>query len=125
MLTNAGRSERIHNVDRASRIFFDQISLHQRLNSIIYFSKKLVDRGDDQPSAIAILDVGGMDHGTDQQAGDVGHEMALAPFDLRGGIVTLQPASLGRFDRLAVDDLSRRAGFPALGFPDLWHKAQN
>jgi len=66
--------------------------------------EQAVDGLDDQPSAVAIPDVGGMDHGTDQQAGGVGHDMALPPFDLLAGIVTLRPAALGRLDRLAVDD---------------------
>jgi hypothetical protein len=37
---------------------------------------------------IAILDVGRMDHDTHQQAGSVGHDMALTAFDLLGRIVT-------------------------------------
>src|SRR5215471_8294425 len=66
--------------------------------------EKVVDGRNDQLSAVAILNVGRMNHGTDQQAGGVSHDMALAPFDLLGGIVTQWSTALGGLDRLAVDD---------------------
>ncbi len=37
--------------------------------------------------------------------------MTLAPVDLLAGVVTAQPAGLGRLDALAVDDRARGAGF--------------
>jgi hypothetical protein len=40
--------------------------------------KQLIDRFDDQPGAIAILDIGGVDFGTDQQTTGIGDNMALA-----------------------------------------------
>ena len=63
-----------------------------------------------------------MDRSVGQQAGGVGHDMALEPFDLLGGIVTLQPTALSRLDRLAVDDPGRRAGLAAGGFAGLQRK---
>src|SRR5512133_2772208 len=63
-----------------------------------------------------------MNRGTDQQAGGVSHDMALAPFDLLGGIVTQWSTALGGLDRLAVDDPGRRAGFAPCDFPGLQQK---
>jgi hypothetical protein len=41
--------------------------------------KQRVDRLDDQHRAIAILDIGGVDLGTDQQTSRVGHNVAVRP----------------------------------------------
>jgi hypothetical protein len=84
--------------------------------------KQLMDRFDDQPGAIAILDIGGVDFGTQQTAG-IGYNMALTPLDLLGGIPRVaatprprtgsatRPAALGRLNRLTVDHPGRRACF--------------
>src|SRR5215469_9869816 len=63
-----------------------------------------------------------MNHSTDQQAGGVGHDMTLAPFDLLGGIVTLRSTALGGLDRLAVNDPGRRAGFAPSDLPGFEQK---
>ena len=55
--------------------------------------EQLVDRLDDQHRSITILDIGGVDLGTDQQTAGVSHNVALAPFDLLGRIVTSRPAA--------------------------------
>jgi hypothetical protein len=48
----------------------------------------------DQPGAVAILGVGGMDRDPDQQTGSVGHDVALAAPGLRRGrLLTLLAAS--------------------------------
>jgi hypothetical protein len=44
------------------------------------------------------LDIGGVHLGTDQQAAGVGHNVAFAPFDLFGRIVTPRRAAFGRLD---------------------------
>jgi hypothetical protein len=44
--------------------------------------EEVVDGRHDQPSAVAILDVGGMNRSANQQTGGVGHDVALAPLDL-------------------------------------------
>ena len=75
--------------------------------------KQVVDGLDDNPSPIAILDVGGMDHDTHQQARRVGHNMALATFDFFGRIIPSWATAFGGLDRLAVDDASRGTGFAA------------
>jgi hypothetical protein len=49
--------------------------------------KQLIDRFDDQAGAIAILDIGGVDFGTDQQTAGIGDNMALASLDPLGRIV--------------------------------------
>jgi len=43
---------------------------------------------------IAILNIGGVHLGTDQQTAGIGHNMALAAFDLLGRIVASRPAAL-------------------------------
>src|ERR1700756_1919787 len=73
----------------------------------------------DNPGRIAILDVGRMNHDTHQQAGSVGHDMALTAFDFLGRIITSWSAAFGGLDRLAVDDASRGTGFAASGLARL------
>ena len=53
---------------------------------------------DDQNRTIAILDIGGVYLGTDQQTAGIGHNVSLAPFDLLGRIVTSRPAAFGGLD---------------------------
>src|SRR5215472_8166863 len=77
--------------------------------------KQVMDGLDDNPCAIAILDIGRMNHDTHQQAGSVGHDMALTAFDFLGRIITSWSAAFGGLDRLAVDDASRGTGFAASG----------
>jgi hypothetical protein len=50
--------------------------------------KQLVDGLDDQHRPIAILDIGGVHLGTDQQTASIGHNVALTAFDLLGCVVT-------------------------------------
>jgi len=71
--------------------------------------KEIVDRGDDEGSAVAVLDVGAMQFGSDQQAGGVGDKMTLAAFDFLRCIETARPAGFGGFDRLTIDDAGRGA----------------
>src|SRR6266853_2801988 len=49
--------------------------------------KQLMDGLDDQHGTIAILDIGGVHLGTDQQTASIGHNVALAAFELLGRIV--------------------------------------
>src|SRR5271156_954568 len=81
--------------------------------------KQLVDGLDDKPGTIAILDVGGVHLGTDQQTAGIGHNVTLTAFDLLGRIVTTRPAALGRLDRLTVDDPRRWARFTPRRFARL------
>ena len=46
--------------------------------------KEIMNGGDDKRSTVAVLHVGGMDFGSDQQAGSVGDDMPLAAFDFLG-----------------------------------------
>src|SRR5438132_462768 len=87
--------------------------------------KQLVDGLDDQHGTIAILDIGGVHRGADQQTASIGHNVALTPFDLLGRIPrvaalprprtgsTTRPAALGGLGRLTVDDPRRWARFAA------------
>jgi hypothetical protein len=81
--------------------------------------KQVVNGLDNRPGPIAILDVGRMDHDTHQQAGSVGHNMALATFDFLGRIIASWSAAFGGLNRLAVDDASRGTGFAASGLARL------
>ena len=60
--------------------------------------KQIMDRRNDKPGTIAILDICGVHLGSDQQTGSIGHNVALTPFDLLGRIVTPWPAALGGLD---------------------------
>jgi hypothetical protein len=53
--------------------------------------KQLVDGADDKPGTVAILDIGGVHLGANQQTASIGHNMTLTAFDLLGGIVTTRP----------------------------------
>ena len=55
--------------------------------------KQLVDGLDDKLGPIAILDIGGVHLGTDQQTASVGYDVALAALDLFGRIVPPRPAA--------------------------------
>src|SRR5437660_8847611 len=50
--------------------------------------KQVMDSLDDKPGTIAILDIGVMHLGTDQQTGSIGHNVTLSAFDLLCRIVT-------------------------------------
>ena len=54
-----------------------------------------MDGLDDQHGPIAILDIGGMHLGADQQTAGIGHNVAFTPFDLLGRIIPTRPAALG------------------------------
>jgi hypothetical protein len=63
-----------------------------------------MDGSEDQPAAIVVLNVGGVDRDTDQQAGSTGNDVTLAALDLLRGIVATGSVAFGRLNRLAVDD---------------------
>src|SRR5258708_3557010 len=63
---------------------------------------------DDEHSPVAVLNIGGMDLGADEQAGGIGDDGAFAAFDLLAGIVSARAAT-GGLDRLAVDHAGRWA----------------
>ena len=75
-----------------------------------------MDGFDNEWRTIAVLHIAGVNHGSDHQAGGIGHDMPLAALDLLRGIVAARPAALGRLDRLAVDDPGRGAGLPTGSF---------
>src|SRR6266850_1526192 len=81
--------------------------------------KQLVDGLNDQHGTIAILDIGGVNLGTDQQSASIGHNVALTPFDLLGRIVTTRPTALSGLGRLTVDDPCRWARFAPRRFAGL------
>ena len=60
--------------------------------------KQLVNGLDDKPGTIAILDIGGVHRGTDSQTASIGHNVALAAFDLLGRVIATRPTALGRLD---------------------------
>jgi hypothetical protein len=59
--------------------------------------------GQHERCAVAILDVGGVDHGVNQVSVSVGQDVTLAAFDLLTGIIAPRPAAFCGFDALAVD----------------------
>jgi hypothetical protein len=78
-----------------------------------------VDGGDDERSTVALLHVGGMHFGPDQQAGCVSNDMPLAAVDFLGHIEATRAAGLGGFDRLAIDNTSRGAWLASRRFARL------
>ena len=71
--------------------------------------KEIMNGGDDERSAVAVLHVGGMHFGSDQLAGCVGDDMTFAAVDFLRPIETARAAGLGGLDRLAIDDARRWA----------------
>ena len=57
-----------------------------------------MDGLDEQPRPIAILNIGGVHLGTDQQTASISHNVTLATFDLLGRIIPTRPAALGGLD---------------------------
>src|SRR5438552_18433743 len=78
--------------------------------------KQIMDRRNDKPGTIAILDIGGVHLGSDQQTGSIGHKVALTAFDPLGRIVTTRPGALARFARLHCCDPTRWARVTARRF---------
>src|SRR3546814_9459550 len=60
------------------------------------------DLGQHQRRAIAILDIGSMDHGMDQIAIGVGQDVALASLDLLPRVIAARPAASRGLHTLAV-----------------------
>ena len=74
------------------------------------------DRGQQCRRTIAIPDVGGVDHGADQQSTGIGDDMALAPLDQLGRIEAPDIPAFRGFHGLAVDHAGRRAGLASRRF---------
>ncbi len=66
--------------------------------------------------AITVLDIGGVDHGADQQYTGIGNDMALASLDQLGRIKAPDTTAFRGLYGLAVDDASRRAGLASRRF---------
>src|ERR1700678_216255 len=74
------------------------------------------DRRQDERSAVAILDVGGMDYDADEMALRVGDDVPLATHDLLAGVESARTAAFTGFRGLAVDHAGCRAGLAAILF---------
>lgn len=73
------------------------------------------DLREHQRRTVAVLDIGGVDHGVDQVALGVGQDMALAALDLLTRIITPGPAGFRGSDALASLPRRRPGITPALG----------
>ncbi len=73
------------------------------------------DGGEHRRRAVAVLDVGAVDHDRDQQAAGVGEDVTLAALDFLSGVEAPDTAAFRGFYALTVDDTGRRAGRAALG----------
>ena len=60
--------------------------------------------GADEPQAIAVLDVGGVNDQPQRQAQRIGEQMPLAAVDFLAGVEAARADRLGGLDTLAVDD---------------------
>lgn len=72
------------------------------------------DIGEHQRRAVTVLYIGSMDNGMDQIAIGISDDMALATLHLLTRIIAAYPATLGGFNRLAVDHTGTGRGFAAL-----------
>ncbi len=73
------------------------------------------DGGEHRRRAVAVLDLGAVDHDRDQQAAGVGEDVTLAALDFLSGVEAPDTAAFRGFYALTVDDTGRRAGRAALG----------
>lgn len=80
------------------------------------------DRGQDSDSVVAVMNVGGMHLRSNQMACRVGDDMALAPFDLLAGVLSVRAAAFHGFHRLAVDHADRRTGLATRAFAREHHQ---
>ena len=76
----------------------------------------MADRAQDQRSAVAVLHIGGMDHGADHQTQRVGSDMALATLHALSRDEAAWTSAFGGSHAPAVDDTGRRAGLAPLQF---------
>lgn len=67
--------------------------------------------------AVALLDVGGVDHSVHEIALSICQDVTLAPFDLLACIVAPRPTALGGFDALAIDYPCAGRGLAPYRFP--------
>jgi hypothetical protein len=75
------------------------------------------DLGQDVGRAVAILDIGRMDQGGDQQTAGVGEDVALAALDLLARVIPARPAAFSGFDALAVNHSGARRGLAPRRLP--------
>ena len=73
------------------------------------------DRGEQRRRTVAVLDMGGVNHASDEPPAGVGEDMALAPLNQLAGVEPARAAAFRGFHRLAVDHTGGRAGLSALG----------
>ena len=73
---------------------------------------RTTDGGEHGGSAVAILNVGGMNTKTSQESDGVDDTMPFASLDLVAGIKATHPAAFSCFDALVVDHTGCQAGFP-------------
>jgi len=76
--------------------------------------KSADDPGEHQRRSVAVLDVGGVDHGVDQISLGIGEDVALASLDLLACVITPRPAGFRGFYALAIDDASAGRGLAAV-----------
>jgi len=74
------------------------------------------DRGEQRRRAVAVLDVGGVNHAGDEEPAGVGEDMALACVDRLGRVKPARAAAFRGFHRLAVDHAGRPARLSRVGF---------
>ena len=64
----------------------------------------VADAGQHVRCTVAVLNIGCMNDGTDQQALRVGDDVPLSSLYLFASIIASRPAALGGLDALAIDD---------------------
>ncbi len=64
--------------------------------------------------AVAVLDVGGVDHGDQQEANGIDQDVSLPALDLLGRVIARNAAVFRDFHRLTVDHRGRGTGLAPL-----------
>src|SRR3546814_3594140 len=78
--------------------------------------KAVDDFTQDQRRAVAVLNVGGMDHRMYQIALGVGEDVALAALDLLARVIAARAATFSRFHALAIDHAGTGRSFATSRF---------
>src|SRR5215471_10880021 len=75
---------------------------------MVQFRENLPQRPQQRHGAMRVLDIGGMDLGSEHKALRVGDDVALAPLDALAGVDPARAAAFGGRHALAVDDAGGR-----------------
>src|SRR5215813_15590632 len=103
----------LHNLDAPGAAIGDRLlQLLATIDAVgedmVQFRESLPQRPQQRHGAMRVLDIGGMDLGSEHKALRVGDDVALAPLDALAGVDPARAAAFGCRYALAVDDAGGR-----------------